>query len=242
MWRVIASGLLLILGFNAASQYDSTWYEVSRYEEILSSQQAQDSVNPINFDVDFLNLCVFHATNEYRIKKKKKALEFNQNLHDLAKNYQKTYENKKFSSPTRYQKRMMRTVYEDASKKKFKGSLLNVNAGTGNILNYNGKKFFYNSRDESTDLHLFYGDRPKSTDKDKSRQAIPKYTYAELARDIVKSTSKEQNKINNKSKAYRFTGVYVMLDYKTLYRKAIPQIKVITIFGGYQTDLIKIEE
>ena len=235
---IVSLSLVFFLG-TLNAQYDSTWYQTDRYTEILSSEKAQDTVNPINFDIDFLNVCIFHATNEYRIKKGKEALNFDQKLHDLSKKYQKLYENKKFSNTMRYQKRIIKQVYGDAKKVKFKGTLLHANVGSGNILNYNGKRYFYNKREETTDLHLFYGDKPTSKDKNKEREAIPYYTYQELARSIVKSTNQDQNKINNKSKAYKYVGVYCMLDYRTLYKRTIPQLKVITVFGGYQTDLLK---
>lgn len=227
--------LFLLFGFSAFGGFAP---DSSEHTSYLEGEYGQQILDPLKFNVDQLNECLFHAINEYRLQKKKSVFSWSEPLTEVALHHQKTYEHKKFFSFERMFKKFSKNLLQLAQMKGYKGGLVTVSARGFNIIDYNNKPFFYERRDQVSDLHLFYGDR-KKVKSDADKKPIPYYTFAKLSRSIVRQMIKSERKAKNMDKAYRDIGLYTMLDYKSLYRRGIPQIKVVIIYGGYQTDLLK---
>ena len=92
----------------------------------------------------------------------------------------------------------------------------------------------YNKSDTDTEFHLFYGEKPKKRDKDKSRLEIPHHSYLSFAKQLL-SNLESDNKKNLYSKSYKWGGLHLQWYYKSINKNKIPQIKMIFILGGYQT-------
>jgi len=226
--------IALCLSFTTEHNY----YEQS-FEEFFASGVADKEFTLADTDPELLNAAVFHAVNEMRSQKGKLPFQYSPELQKLVNVYLSKVENKSFISGEAIRKKFAKSILKDAKERGFKGTLVDLNALQSQAISYNNKIFFYNKKDISTDLHLFYGERPAKTDKNQEREAIPFYTYKTFAENAVAQLLKldEENKVT--SKAYKFSACVLQWDYNSLYKSRIPQIKMLQIVGGFQTDLIK---
>lgn len=235
MWRIISGVSLMFLIVFSLKGSDSLSVQEPAY---LDSEEANQIADPLTLDVNILNRCVFHAINEYREQKNKPTFTYSEELSNVALQFQKSYEHRKFTTFERMVKKFSRSSLDLTQKEGYKGTLVNVSASSFNVIDYNNKPFFYERRDTTSPLHLFYGDR-KKVKNDEDKRPIPYYSYAALSRQVVKQMQKLEKKAKSMDKAYRDVGVYTMLDYKSLYRNGIPQVKVVILYGGFQIDLLK---
>jgi hypothetical protein len=226
--------VLLCLSFSAEHNY----YDQS-FEEFFASGVADREFTLADTDAELLNAAVFHAVNKMRSQKGKLPFQHSPELQKLVNVYLSKVENKSFVSGEAIRKKFLKSILKDAKERGFKGTLVDLNALQTQGIAYNNKTFFYNKKDVSTDLHLFYGERPAKTDKNQEREAIPFYTYKTFAESAVAQLLKldEENKVT--SKAYKFSVCVLQWDYNSLYKSRIPQIKMLQIVGGFQTDLIE---
>jgi hypothetical protein len=232
----IALNFLLLSSFNISS----TYYNQTA-SAFFASGLADKTLNVNSADPELLNATVFHAINLLREKKGRTAFEYSEELYKMSKEYMDKMEKKKFTDPEAIQKRYTKVMLNDAKNKGFKGTLVNMNAIEYQAVNYNGKEFFYNKKDTTTALHLFYGKPPLKNEKKPERDSIDCYTYKTFADALVDELLKADKQKITTSKAYRFSACVLQWDYSTLYKKRIPQIKLIQVAGGFQTDLINDE-
>ena len=236
IWAKLCLALALLLCVSFTTEHN--YYDQS-FEEFFASGVADKEFTLADTDAELLNAAVFHAVNEMRSQKGKLPFQYSPELQKLVNVYLSKVENKSFISGEAIGKKFAKSILKDAKEKGFKGTLVDLNAVQTQAIAYNNKTFFYNKKDVSTDLHLFYGERPAKTDKNQEREAIPFYTYKTFAENAVAQLLKldEENKVT--SKAYKFSACVLQWDYNSLYKSRIPQIKMLQIVGGFQTDLIK---
>lgn len=226
--------LIILSSFNA-----NNGYYTQNASSFFASGLADRVLNVNTADPELLNATVFHTINQYREKKGRDPFEYSQELYNLTKEYMDKNEKKKFTNGEAIQKRYSKVILNDAKNKNFKGTLVNLNALEFQAVDYNGKEFFYNKKDSTTAMHLFYGKMPVKNEKKPERDSIVCYTYRSFAEAMVNELIKNDKQKITSSKAYRFSACVLQYDYSTLYKKKIPQIKFLQIAGGYQTDLIK---
>ncbi len=234
----------LLIAFNfllLSSFYMSSTYYNQTASAFFGSGLADRKLNVNTADPELLNATLFHAINLLREKKGKTAFEYSEELYKMSKEYMDKMEKKKFTDPEAIQKRYAKVMLNDAQAKGFKGTLVNMNAIEYQAVNYNSKEFFYNKKDTTTALHLFYGKPPVKNEKKPERDSIACYTYKTFADAVVDELLKTDKQKISTSKAYRFSACVLQWDYSTLYKKRIPQIKLIQLAGGFQTDLINDE-
>lgn len=227
---------LLFSSFNISSSYYN-----KTASAFFGSGVADRTLNVNTADPELLNATLFHAINLLREKKGKTAFEYSEELYKMSKEYMDKMEKKKFTDPEAIQKRYAKVMLNNAQAKGFKGTLVNMNAIEYQAVNYNGKEFFYNKKDTNTALHLFYGKPPVKNEKKPERDSIDCYTYKSFAEAVLGELLKEDKQKITTSKAYRFSACVLQWDYSTLYKKRIPQIKLIQMAGGFQTDLMNDE-
>ncbi len=225
---------LLFSSFNISTDY----YNQSS-EEFFASGVADKDLTLADTDPELLNATVFHAINKMREQKGKEAFIYSPELQKLVTSYMSKVENKNFANGEIIRKKFLKTILKEAKEKGFKGTLVDLNVLQAQAIHYNNKIFFYNKKDASTELHLFYGERPAKQDKKQDREAIPHYTYKGFAENLVSTLLKLDAENKTTSKAYKFSACVLQWDYSSLYKNKIPQIKLIQIVGGFQTDLIK---
>jgi hypothetical protein len=195
---------------------------------------ASDVFDPTEVNKTLLEDCIVQELN----KRKKIALEDNSALKNVAYQFQESFQSRHFYSAKRYQARIDKEIRIKGNEKlKYNGTLIVSAISSVDAINYNGKKFHYHRGDTWSKLHLFYGERTKLNQIEEN--LIPLHTYESMAESIVDDNLAGFNKKMMKSSAYKDIGVSVSLDYKTLYRSKIPQIKVIIILGGSQTALLQ---
>lgn len=198
------------------------------------SQKRSDLLDPTSFNKDFLEKCILEELNSA----KNIQLEENESLKKLAKDFQLEFESKHFYSAKRYQLRIDKEIsLKSSDELNYEGSLVVSAVSSIDIINYEGGDFHYHRADKLSTLHLYYGEREKANQIEE--KLIPLDSYESLSKKIVQKNLSGDNKKTLKSSAYKDVGLSVSLDYKTLYRSKIPQIKVIMILGGDQTALLR---
>lgn len=233
---LLSLAIVLFSAFESPNQY----YAQSA-SSFFAAGVADKTFNVNTVDPELLNATVFHAINIMREKKGRTAFEYSPELYKMTKEYMDKMEKKKFTDPEAIQKRYAKLLLNDAKSKGFKGTLVNMNVLEHQAVNYNGKEFFYNKKDTITALHLFYGKPPVKNEKKPERDSLECYTYITFANALVDELLKSDKQKITTSKAYRYSACVLQYDYSTLYKKRIPQIKLIQVAGGFQTDLMEEE-
>lgn len=226
--------VILFSSFNTSNNY----YNQSA-DEFFDSGLADKTLTIADTDPELLNASVFHAINKMREQKERDAFQYSPELQKLVLSYMGKVESKNFATAENIKKKFLKTILKDAKEKGFKGTLVDLNVLQAQAIDYNDKIFFYNKKDESTELHLFYGERPSKKDKKQDREAIPNYTYKSFSENLISVLLKLDKENKTTSKAYKYSACVLQWDYSSLYKNKIPQIKLIQIVGGFQTDLIK---
>lgn len=202
-------------------------------------QSASQPLTLDGTDHELLNKIVFEYVNELRVKKGKTVLEHDTQLLEIAEEYQTEFQFRRFHDPSRYERKMDRTIYDKKAKRKIDASLLLPICAQYHAIDYTeGKEFFFDDEDTDTELHLFYGPRSKSKRKDAVITPIPYHSYKSFAKKLIDNMESERKK-ELLNKAYKWGAVKLQWNYKTLYKNRIPKIKAVFILAGYQTALIR---
>ncbi len=237
---LLYSLIFSFLFFSSFNTPDS--YYTQSASSFFSSGIADKTLTLSSADPELLNATVFHTINQLREKKGKLPFEYSPELNKVAQSYLEKMEKRKFTNPEAIQSKYVKIILNDAKAQGFKGTLVNMNAQQYQAIDYNGKEFFYNRKDSTTQLKLFYGKMPVKNEKHPERDSISCYTYKAFAEQIVDEMLKNDKQKVTLSKAYKFSSCVLQWDYSTLYKRKIPQIKLIQVAGGFQTDLMQEED
>jgi hypothetical protein len=192
-----------------------------------------------NTDHELLNQIVFQLINIERLRRKLDTLAFNTSLYQIARKSQSTLEFRTFNNPLKIQSKINRKLNEKAKKMGYKGGILVSLASQHNAIDYEkGKEFFHKKNDKTNKLGLYYGTKKDLKNPSITVLKIPNYTYIEFASALLKNLSSKQKKILYNA-SYRDLGLQLNWYYKSLHKRKIPQIKLVTILGGYMTDGIR---
>tara|TARA_B110000211_G_C14077221_1_gene552759 strand:+ start:1174 stop:1854 length:681 start_codon:yes stop_codon:yes gene_type:complete len=187
------------------------------------------------FDEQVMNDLIFNLVNNKRVAKGLEVLKYETALSTVAKQFQSKFEFRRFKYPEKIERKIERKLALKTRNLGFKGGLVLPIVGQGAGVDYKkGEDFFYDKKETETEFHLFYGNKPKKKDKDKSRVEIPHHTYLSFAKAFLKKLD-SKNKKKLYSKSYKWGGLYFQWYYKSINKKKIPQMKMIFILGGYQT-------
>lgn len=191
------------------------------------------SVRALNHSL--LNKTVFKLVNAKRKKKGLDTLEYNNALNNVAIKYQDEFEFRRFKNTPSIERKINKTLYQRTRKAGFDGGLVLPVVGEYEALNYDGKtEYFLNKNDKKSEFKLFYGKKPRKSEKDPVRTKIEALDYESFAKKILKKLESD-NKKQLYSKAYKWGGLHLQWYYKSLNKRKIPQIKMVFLLGGFAT-------
>ena len=216
--------------------------EPVQWQVFLSDSRLDQQVDLLDIDEDLLNAAVFHTINKFRKRFRREPLVFTPELDKLAQNYQDFFSSYSFNKTPRNIAKLNKVAQFAARVLGYRPRLVDVAVEKANMLDYSGRPFFYNRRDEMTDLHLFYGRREDMRDTAYVPEPLVAHTYRSSALEIVRKNFRGSNSQRLRSRAYSHMSVRVQLDDKTLFKNAIPQGNLIFVLGGYRTQDYKMRK
>ena len=197
-------------------------------------------VDPLDIDQEKLNAALFIALNEQRRRMHRSRLIYSPTLDMLAFQYCSELSRAKFNPTAGNVKRMEKYLYLASQKVGFELGYVTAVTNRVKLLNYNASKnHFYYSKDEDTDLHLFYGDRSDVRDSSKVLKPIPYHTYTTLARSIVKQSFKGKQARKLRLKQYTRMACWIYPIERSIGGKSIPEAKIMIVLGGSRLQGIK---
>lgn len=203
--------------------------------QVLLGQE--DIVDPSSLDQTKLEEEIFKELLKYR-QGKGQSVEMEDDLDKLSNDFQLLFQSRHFYSASKYQARINKEISNKvASGLKYPGTLIESVVCSEDAIAYKGGKFHFHRTDNQSTHKLYYGER--NTNNQGYENLIPFETYNGLAKKVVASLISGPSKKMIKSGAYRDIGISTIIDYKTLHRNRIPQVKIIVILGGDQTALLK---
>ena len=186
-----------------------------------------------------LNKLVFYLINKERITRNLDTLTFNSPLNQLAKTNQAALEFRTFKTPKKIEAKINKNIKKESKSMGYKGGLTAALASEHNAINYEkGKDFFYNKTEPKNRLGLYYGFKKDLKDPEKQVIKIPNYSYKQFAKNLIEQLTKKQKKVLYNS-SYSEAAVQINWYYKSLYKRKIPQMKLLVILGGYMTGQIR---
>lgn len=181
-----------------------------------------------------LNKTVFQLINEKRKKKGLDTLAFTTPLNEVAIKYQDELEFRRFKNTVSIERKINKSLYARTKKAGFDGGLVLPIVGEFNALDYDGKEFFLDKTNKDSTFKLFYGKKPRKSEKNPVRTEIEALDYYSFAKKVLKELESE-NKKQLYSKVYKWGGLHLQWHYKSLNKRKIPQIKMVFLLGGYAT-------
>lgn len=194
-----------------------------------------EKLTVLKLNTTLLNKIVFQLVNDKRRKKGLDTLEFNFSLNEVALNYQNEFEFRRFKNTTSVERKIKKSLNSKTKKAGFDGGLVLPILAECEALDYDRKTdYFLDRNNKDSEFKLFYGKKPRKSEKNPERKSIEALNYFTFAKKLLKNLDSE-NKKQLYAKAYKWGGVNLQWYYKSLNKRKIPQIKMIFILGGYAT-------
>lgn len=218
---------------------DSSQYDLQISNQEKPKYDLSISLTFENTNHELLNYAVLLIINQERKKRGVSAVREHKGLSNIAKVFQSKLEFRSFVKPLKIASKINKNLLLETKKCGYKGGLAKAIAGQHNAVNYEkGKPFFHLKGDTKNKLGLYYGQKKGLKKENVKLNKINTYTYREFAEEIVKNLTKNQKRTLFNS-AYQEIGIQLNWYYKSLYKRKIPQIKMVAILGGYLTSDIR---
>lgn len=174
-------------------------------------------------DYHLLNACIVFHTNVYRVKMKKKPVQFSAPLRDAAVFHAVQMNEKNFFSHTNAYNKKMKTPVQRATYFGYPNEVVGENITREFALHYKEKQPFI--KEGNT---FYYANLKK--------EVIQHYTYDELAESIVASwINSPPHKKNMLMNFYTHIGCAAIIENKSLLNDNMPMIIAVQNFGGSAT-------
>jgi len=210
-------------------------------QAIKQSNNSSDKLSIRDLNHEKLNRTVFRLINEKRNKKGLDTLSYNEALNKVATKYQDEFEFRRFKNTPSIERKINKDLFKRTKKAGFDGGLVLPVVGEFEALDYDEKQeFFLNKEDKDSEFKLYYGKRPRKSEKNPMRNPIEPMSYEGFAKLVLKNLESD-NKKALYSKAYKWGGVHLQWYYKSLNKRKIPQIKMVFLLGGYATVGMRID-
>ncbi|WP_070138571.1 hypothetical protein [Crocinitomix algicola] len=239
--KINSTILILLFAFNARGQNKVFFDQLDRTErnEIVSRVPNRSKLSIVDFDKKNYASIIVHQINAYRKKRGRKIFEqdsvFNQVCNTSVKHLPRS-----FFKDKKKRKKLIR--YVERSIKYLKGDYRVFNAIIFQVNLTNLKKhqnFHYLSKDQSTELKLFFGKRMKLEDlknpKKKKPEPVKAITELDFTKAVITKIQSQNTIYNLLAKNFSHIGLYVKVDEYSLHRKKIPTAFAMVIIGGKQT-------
>ena len=235
-----------LMGWSQTKQFLAeldSGYAINRYLELnessaefLTRAELDEPIDLEDVDADLLSATVHHLMNEERRRKRRKPLVFSPELDVLAGNYMGQYKRYRFADTESNRRRMNKPADRASQRLKFGPGLVHVVVGQPEIANHKqGNRFYYDRKNQSTQLQLFLGVRPEKGDTT-TPVAIPVHTYRSFAESAVRDFLTGRSARTTRSKSFDFMAVRVEVEKASIHRSTLPYANTIILTGAYRTD------
>lgn len=192
-----------------------------------------DELEPFSIDQEALNAAVFKGVNEARKKLKKEECVYDYKLDVIAYQHVLNLKYYKFRNTVVNQSKMNRYMYWASRRIGVNEGFVMAIVDVPYLMDYKkGNSFYYNQKDEETDMHLFYGSKSQLRDSSYVPEAIPLYDYASFGKAVSRELMKGRSGRKIRSASYTKMACWIMPIEKTMAGKRIPQGKMIIVFSG----------
>lgn len=199
---------------------------------------ANEVIDINNINSALLEAAVFFEINRFRVTKRRLPLKYHSKLNKLADNYVHYYGSNVFDKKKRGVKLFRKSIAKANKAIGFYGGFQSIHFGINYPLRYKkGKTFTIKKTREG---RTFYNGKVKLFKKDaKNVNLTPTtvLTYAEWAKNIRQRWFK-----SSELKDQSFTQLGCAIQVIDENPKAVPQVKVIAILGGYRLQMLSIEK
>jgi uncharacterized protein YkwD len=231
---LVAYLITFALFINAESNYknyignyllQTTFYKDTYYSSHTSTFNALEAAQKMvlltdTIDYHLLNACIVFHTNAYRVKMKKKPLQFSVPLRDAAVFHALQMNEKNFFSHTNAHNKKMKTPAQRSKYFGYPNELVGENITREFAINYKEKQPYIKEG------NTFYYANVK-------KEVINNYTYYQLAENIVASwINSPPHKKNMLMNFYTHIGCAAIMENQSLLNDNMPMVIAVQNFGG----------
>jgi uncharacterized protein YkwD len=235
---LVAYLIIIALFINAESNYknyisnyllQTTIYKDTYYSPHTSTFNAFEAAQKKllltdSIDYHLLNACIVFHTNAYRVKMKKKPLQFSVPLRDAAVFHALQMNDKNFFSHTNTHNKKLKTPAQRSKYFGYPSELVGENITREFAINYKEKQPYIKEG------NTFYYTNLK-------QEVIANYTYYQLAESIVASwINSPPHKKNMLMNFYIHIGCATIIENKSLNNDNMPMVIAVQNFGGIEAN------
>ncbi len=208
------------------SAFPDNYYANFDWDTFEQWHVANEKIDPNKVDYNLLQAAIFFYTNQYRVSKRLKPVEFQPNLGNAAMYHTKEMGDKRFYDHVNRKDRTMRTAMDRAQKFGYSGGAIGENLALEFVLNYKAESSYWHERSANT-IKYYYGDSGHN------KGYVPQHTYLSLGKSIVQAwINSPGHRENLLHKEFKYLGVGVYLEPETQGNTNIPRIFAAQVFGG----------
>lgn len=196
----------------------------------------QEKFNPLKPDIDLFNAGLFSAIQRERKRKAKDILTFSLQQYTICNRFLEFYLPNKFVNDNDNIEKFSKTTKKALKKIQFPKGISKVITFKIRCLKFKGNNFYYDKKDEDTDLKLFKGAKPTIKDSVKlakiEKVPLEMFTYKQLIDYFIKNEFKRKYNAVLYGKEFSSLGCHIKVDERTLNKNKIPEIAIILIYGA----------
>lgn len=201
----------------------------------------KSEMNILQPDQELINASVFWEINSRRKRSGKKTLNFSKELYQAGAAYIKRYSKTFFENAMEDQQRLNKPMKDIGKKLNYNKGIIRAFVYRVQVVNYDGRAFYHDSKCNDEGLNLFYGKFPNAENlelEEKNRKAVALYSHQNFASTFVKNKVIRYSNRYLKSKAYTEMACYIYIDPNTIHKNLIPEANCILILAGPRLGLV----
>lgn len=233
--------LISVFAISAAAQnksfiksFDSS-FSILPNQFLLTNNLPDNSQNldPNSINPEELNASFVETLNTFRKKYKAPSLQYDTSLDKMAYILGYYLKPNKFKPTAKNSNRIGRYLYWFSRRIGVNQGLVTVVVDQPILLNYKaGQPYFYDTKDEETEYHFFYGDASMRKDPKAELEPITSLSYQEFCtKEILKLLKTKQGR-KLRSKAYSKIACWIIPIEKTIGSRRLPKAKLIIVLSG----------
>ncbi len=241
-FRIVFSFLFLLLGIHTYPQrklllsLDTILVPPNYYLEENIPVSTDLEIEPNQLEHEKIEAVLFKAINNWRNAKRKAAFRVHSKLDRLAKVYVSNNKYYKFKNTklnglrlTKYLSRAPK--YTPLDFKFMEGLILLMP-----VVDYKKGQYYYHEGYDASPFDLYHGKHDKKKE-DKVKPVLP-INYQEFAERCISMISSSKYGAYLRSKSYELLSVKVEASEKNKFKKKVPQVKMLILFGAYQNKFL----
>lgn len=108
------------------------------------------------------------------------------------------------------------------------------------LTNAKGRKFHYRRNTPKGEQYLFFGKRKVVKNEETESEPLPFFTQAELIEKLMDKLNRNGSAAKIRKGIYRFVGISIELNERSLYKNAIPTARVVVFFGANRMQQVRV--